>query len=72
MSYVLFWISKVVVEIAIVLAIIFVVFCLLAPGLIKQLRCKHEEYRETPACDAICKKCGKNLGFIGSLRGGRM
>lgn len=23
---------------------------------------------ETQACDAICRKCGKNLGFIGSIK----
>jgi hypothetical protein len=35
---------------------------------IKQSRCKHEHFRETMSCDAICKDCGKNLGFIGSVR----
>lgn len=35
---------------------------------IKQRRCNHESVRETMACDAICNKCGKNLGFIGSWR----
>jgi hypothetical protein len=31
-------------------------------------RCKHDGgVHETMACDAICRKCGKNLGFIGSL-----
>jgi hypothetical protein len=30
--------------------------------------CKHEEVRETMSCDAICIKCGKNLGFIGVWR----
>jgi len=29
--------------------------------------CKHDAgVNETRACDAICRKCGKNLGFIGS------
>lgn len=37
--------------------------------LFTQWRCKHDEgVRETRACDAICRKCGKNLGFIGSWR----
>jgi len=32
----------------------------------KKLRCSHDGgVNETMACDAICKKCGKNLGFIG-------
>ena len=35
----------------------------------KQFRCKHDGgYNETQACDAICRRCGKNLGFIGKLR----
>ena len=31
---------------------------------INQTWCKHLSYRETMSCDAICNKCGKNLGFI--------
>ena len=32
-------------------------------------RCKHDGgIGETSACDAICHKCGKNLGFIGAWR----
>jgi hypothetical protein len=35
----------------------------------KQSRCKHDGgVSETMACDAICKQCGKNLGFIGKWR----
>jgi hypothetical protein len=35
----------------------------------KQSRCKHDDgVNETMACDAICRKCGKNLGFIGNWR----
>jgi hypothetical protein len=31
--------------------------------------CKHDgAVDETMACDAICRKCGKNLGFIGAWR----
>lgn len=32
-------------------------------------RCKHKNYFENRACNAICRDCGKDLGFIGSLRG---
>jgi hypothetical protein len=36
---------------------------------IKEGRCKHDGYiGENRACDAICGKCGKNLGFIGAWR----
>ena len=31
-------------------------------------RCKHLQFNESRACDAICTDCGKNLGFIGTVR----
>ena len=34
----------------------------------RQWRCQHLEYYETMSCDAICNHCGRNLGFIGTLR----
>ncbi len=34
----------------------------------KQKNCDHSDYRETMACDAVCTKCSKNLGFIGKIR----
>jgi hypothetical protein len=35
--------------------------------LLKQRRCKHTAgVNETRSCAAICKGCGKNLGFIGT------
>lgn len=33
-----------------------------------QWRCKHEKFYENMACNAICSKCRKNLGFIGTVR----
>ena len=33
-----------------------------------QRQCTHKSYFETRACDAICNHCGKNLGFIGTVR----
>jgi hypothetical protein len=37
-----------------------------------QWRCKHDgDFGETQACDAICHQCGKNLGFIGTVRAKR-
>lgn len=36
---------------------------------IKQARCKHDGgVNETSACHAICRKCLKDLGFIGTWR----
>lgn len=38
-------------------------------NIFKQAICKHDDgVNETMACDAICRKCGKNLGFIGTWR----
>lgn len=36
---------------------------------IRQRLCKHDQgVTETAACYAFCRKCGKNLGFIGAWR----
>ena len=35
-------------------------------GLGKQ--CNHFRVLETMACDAVCRDCGRNLGFIGNWR----
>ena len=33
----------------------------------RQRHCKHDRaVNETQACEAICRDCGKNLGFIGA------
>ena len=34
----------------------------------KARNCPHHLVRETMACDAVCKNCNKNLGFIGTWR----
>lgn len=35
----------------------------------RQWNCKHDgNVNETRACEAICRQCGKNLGFIGAWR----
>jgi hypothetical protein len=31
---------------------------------VKQRFCPHDTYRETMQCNAICRNCGKDLGFI--------
>jgi hypothetical protein len=67
-----FWMMKAAAEIAtgllITALILLAVFLILLPGMVKQLRCKHENISETMACDAVCTRCGKNLGFIGTWR----
>jgi hypothetical protein len=30
--------------------------------------CKHLRVRESMACDAICRDCHRNIGFIGAWR----
>lgn len=47
----------------------FFAICIQISTWYREFRCKHDgEVKETQACDAICSKCGKNLGFIGSWR----
>jgi hypothetical protein len=35
---------------------------------IREWRCDHAHYFENRACHAICSKCHKDLGFIGTWR----
>ncbi|MFS2103626.1 hypothetical protein [Ralstonia sp. Ralssp135] len=72
-SYLMFWISKALVEFGIALGIILfavvVGILIQIPSWIRQARCKHDgNVYETQACDAYCQQCGKNLGFIGAWR----
>ena len=54
---------------AMIAAIVLIVVALLSlPRMWRQARCKHLRFYETGACDAICRDCGKNLGFIGAWR----
>ncbi len=78
MNYIWFWLAKFVAEMAfaaLVLLILFIVCVLIAlwmqiPIWVKQYHCKHphEQSYETTKCDVRCRQCGKNLGFIGSLK----
>lgn len=71
-EYMSFWWSKFFVEIAVAAGIFMIIFVTASALKLRkniiQKRCKHTDFRETPACDAICNNCGKNLGFIGSVR----
>lgn len=49
------------------LFILWLVFFVL-PGVLKQVFCKHKDYFENGRCRAICSRCRKDLGFIGSLK----
>ena len=35
---------------------------------LRQRFCLHEKFSEARDCSAICNLCGKNLGFIGTVR----
>lgn len=36
--------------------------------LFKKEKCKHLSVRELMSCDAVCRDCDKNLGFIQTWR----
>ena len=59
-------------EIMGVIVVLFVVTIIPALHIINWLKyrnCKHDGgVNETSSCDAICRKCYKNLGFIGAWR----
>lgn len=71
-DYICFWLAKTFADVFFGLFIMFtvlmVIFLISVPSAVRQSRCKHERFRETSACDAICCNCGKNLGFIGAVR----
>ncbi|EJJ1122541.1 hypothetical protein NIO06_000194 [Escherichia coli] len=71
-EYMSFWWSKFLVDIAITGGLFLIIFIIAAAlavrKMLKQRRCSHASFRETSACDAICNNCGKNLGFIGTVR----
>lgn len=68
----LFWAMKPIAELALIAVVLLVIVAAFAVKDIKnsmrQSRCKHENVREDRSCTAWCRKCGKNLGFIGDLR----
>lgn len=60
-------------NIALVSVVVLVAMILYMREAIRQALCKHERFgiNETSRCDAICRGCGKNLGFIDSVRKAR-
>lgn len=65
---IIFWLGKSVAEAAIFLAIVVIIgvvsIVIGVVAMVRQSRCRHSAVNETQACDAICRNCGKNLGFI--------
>ncbi len=67
-----FWLAKSLAEVLAVLAIIVIAVLAGLPQAIRQTLCRHDrDVAETSACDAVCRDCGKNLGFIGTWRAKR-
>lgn len=65
----IFWMAQHVANLIVAAFILVAAVLVILPELIRQALCKHEgPVRETMACDAICQRCGKNLGFIGAWR----
>lgn len=58
--------------VAAVIFLLFVIALCHLPSAIRRARCKHPRFIETRACDAICLDCGRNLGFIGTVRNARV
>lgn len=57
------------VELAVLLVFLVALVCANVPHWWRRARCRHDQgVNESMACDAICRGCGKNLGFIGTWR----
>lgn len=71
-EYIKLWLAKIVAELALGLvllaAVLIVVLVWAFFTWLKQARCPHSTYREDRSCQAWCQKCGKHLGFIGTVR----
>jgi hypothetical protein len=69
MTQIFIWTLSDVISIALAILIVVLVAFGSLREWTKQNACKHDEgVNETQACNAICQKCGKNLGFIGTWR----
>lgn len=69
MDTIFVWTFGDVLSLAIAAFVAFIFACASGLKWLEQRVCKHDGgIGETQACDAICHKCGKNLGFIGTWR----
>lgn len=71
-EYIAFWVAKALVDVAIGLAWISAFSLMIFEPLVgkwwRHRKCQHKRVMETMACDAVCRECGKNLGFIQKWR----
>ena len=66
---IIFWLAQHLVDLALPAVAFLVIALAHIPRLRRQAHCSHDGgIGENSACDAICWKCGKNLGFIGTWR----
>ena len=72
MFWIELWAMLQVIGMVIPIAIFGIIFLVLIVQILKtsmkQALCKHENFNENMACHAICRSCGKDLGFIGTVR----
>ena len=68
MQQVFVWTLSDVIGVTVILLVAFAYLIFIAKQWIGHRMCRHESISETSACDAICRDCGKNLGFIGAWR----
>lgn len=70
--FISFWLARALVALIVLLGIFALAVLINVPNIVRQARCPHDSgVSETNACDAICRKCGKNLGFISAWRAKR-
>ena len=69
---ILFWLAQHLVNLGLALAMFLIIALAHLPRVLRQALCRHDgRVWENGACDAICRECGKNLGFIGTWRAKR-
>lgn len=67
MKSIFIWTFGDVLGLAFGVVVVVVVLFISLVSLVKHARCKHDGgVNENMECNAFCRKCGKNLGFIGT------
>jgi hypothetical protein len=71
-DYLYFWLMKSAADFLIgvgIFSLIVLVYLLArVPTYLNHRRCTHKTVHEDMSCNAWCRSCGKNLGFIGTYR----
>lgn len=65
----IFWMAQHLANLIVVAFVIVAMVLVSLPKMIRQALCKHNgPVHENMACHAICRRCDKDLGFIGTWR----